>query len=145
MYYRLRDDQELYADEFMRHHRGMLKKLAEKPHEKELEEQLEETLQAQVIELALQELLTWRRSEMIQAENMAQSLGTKLTVLGTKHDKRALQAIVSDPDAPRVYLSHRITEHRRHNMDTRTDEGSPRRLDSRSQRGQHSPPGIRAP
>ena len=122
MYYRLRDDKELYADEFMRHHRNMLKKLAERPQKGELEEQLDETLQAQVIELALGELLAWRRSEMIQAENMAQSLGTSLTVLGTKHDKRVLHAIVSDPDAPRVYLSHRITEHRRSNMDSRTTD-----------------------
>lgn len=124
MYYRLREDGELYADDFMSTHRGMLRKLAEEPSEDEsrrdFEEELDETLQAQVIELALGELLSWRRSEMIQAENMAQSLGAKLTVLGTKHDGRALRTLVTNPDAPRIYLSHRITEHRRANMSTRT-------------------------
>lgn len=126
MFYRLRVDGELYADDFMSTHRDMLKKLTEEPPEDEprqdFEAELNETLQAQVIDLALGELLSWRRSEMIQAENMAQSLGAKLTVLGTKHDQRALQAIVTNPDVPRIYLSHRITEHRRANMGTRTAE-----------------------
>ena len=126
MYYRLRGDNELYGDEFMKHHRDMLRKLAEKPshldpqRQHKMELQLEKTLQEQVIELALGELLTWRRSEMIQAENIARSLGAKLTILGTKHDQYSLQAIVMNPDAPRTYLSHRISEHRRHNMDSRT-------------------------
>lgn len=122
MYYRLRGDRELYADVFMKHHRRMLKKLTEHVEEDGLAEKLEEGLQSQVIELALGDLLMWRRSEMIQAENIAQTLRTKLTVLGTKHDKRALRTIVHNPDAPRIYLSHRITEHRRHNMDTCTEE-----------------------
>lgn len=126
MYYRLRQDGELYADDFMSTHRDMLRKLAEEPPENEsrqdFEAELDETLQAQVVDLALGELLSWRRSEMIQAENMAQSLGAKLTILGTKHDQRALRSLVTNPDAPRIYLSHRITEHRRANMDTRTAE-----------------------
>ena len=122
MYYRLRGSQDLYADEFMAHDRNMLKKLVRMPEKEKLQLQVEKGIQAQVIEQALGELLTWRRSEMIQAENMAQSLGAKLTVLGTKHDERVLRTIVSDSDSPRIYLSHRITEHRRYNMDTRTPD-----------------------
>ena len=126
MFYRLREDGELYADDFMSKHGDMLRKLAAEPSEDEsgqdFDKELDKTLQAQVIELALGELLSWRRSEMIQAENMAQSLGAKLTVLGTKHDRRALRAIFTNPDAPRIYLSHRITEHRRANMNTRSAE-----------------------
>ena len=120
MYYRLRGDKELYADEFMAHHRRMLKKLLQKTDDPRLQQKLDRVVQKQVIELALGDLLMWRRSEMIQAENMARSLGAKLTVLGTKHDNRVLQQIISNPDTPRIYLSHRITEHRRHNMSTRT-------------------------
>jgi len=122
MYYRLRGDGNLYADVFMKHHRRMLKKLTKHVEEDGLTEKLEEGLQSQVIELALGDLLMWRRSEMIQAENIAQTLRTKLTVLGTKHDERALRTIVQNPDAPRIYLSHRITEHRRYNMDTCTED-----------------------
>ena len=116
MFYRLSGPGELYGEEFMSHDRSTLKKLTDRMND--------DGLQVQATEIALGELLTWRRAEMIQAENMARSLGSHLTVLGTKHDKRALQTIVSNPDATRIYLSHRISEHRRHNTEKVT-QGRP--------------------
>lgn len=113
MFDRLRDPGDLYSDLNMQQHREMLKKLSPKMGKR--------GLQAQVIDIALGELLSWRRSEMIQAENLAHSLKAKLTVLGTKHDKQALLALITDPNTPRIYLSHRITEPRRHNNATRSD------------------------
>lgn len=114
MFFRLSGPGELYGEEFMSHDRSTLKKLTDRMND--------DGLQVQAREIALGELLSWRRAEMIQAENMARSLGSHLTVLGTKHDKRALQAIVSNPDAARIYLSHRISEHRRHNTETVTQD-----------------------
>lgn len=114
MFYRLSGPDELYSEEFMSHDRSTLKRLTDRMSD--------EGLQIQATEIALGELLSWRRAEMIQAENMARSLGSQLTVLGIKHDRRALQAIVSNPDATRIYLSHRISEHRRHNTGTVTQD-----------------------
>ncbi len=114
MFSRLRGDGALYGSDFMAHDRDALKKLTNGMNR--------DGLEVQAVENALGELLAWRRAEMIQAENIARSLGARLTVLGTKHHRDSLQTIVSDPDAPRIYLSHRISEHRRHNMATVTQD-----------------------
>lgn len=112
MFRRLQGDGHLYSDDNMRQHRDMLSKLFDEPDE--------QGLQALAVEVALGELIAWRRAEMIQAENLAKSLGARLTVLGTKHDRRVLEILLAKPDAPRIYLSHRITEPRRHNSGNRT-------------------------
>ena len=114
MFCRLQGNGDLYSDEHMQQHQQMLSRLS---HELD-----ESGLQAVAIEMALSELLSWRRAEMIQAENIARSLGAKLTVLGAKHDRRALEILLTKPDAPRIYLSHRITEPRRYKNDSRTKE-----------------------
>jgi hypothetical protein len=58
------------------------------------------------------QLLGWRRSEMIQAETLARQLSTKATVLGVKHSADALATLVSSPNNPTVYFSHKITQPR---------------------------------
>ena len=114
MFCRLQGPSDLYSDEHMQQHREMLSRSSRA---------LDRSgLQAQAIEVAFGELLSWRRAEMIQAENIARSLGARLSVLGVKHDRRALEIILARPDAPRTYLSHRITEPRQHNNDSRTRE-----------------------
>lgn len=112
MFCRLQGDLDLYSDRNMAQHRDMLAKLAPELNQP--------GLQAYAVEIALGELIAWRRAEMIHAENLAKSLGARFTVLGTKHHRRALEILVARPDAPRIYLSHRITEPRRHNSRTRT-------------------------
>ena len=79
----------------------------------------------QAVGLALDELISWRRAEMIQAENVARSLDCDLTLLGTKHTRRSLISLVSPSDVPRIYLSHRITEPRRANIESLIQTGSP--------------------
>lgn len=76
----------------------------------------EPQLRIQAIESALGELLAWRKAEMIQAENIARSLRCDLTILATKHSRDSLRALVSHTAAPRIYLSHRISELRRSHM-----------------------------
>ena len=71
-------------------------------------------------ELALTELMSWRRSEMITAENIARTLGCEVTFLGLKHTQESLKQLVSAPAVPRIYLSHRISEARRNNMSSRS-------------------------
>ena len=114
MFCRLHDPGDLYSDEHMQQRREILSKSSRR---------LDESgRQAHAMESALGELLSWRRAEMIQAENMARSLGAKLTVFGTKHDRRALEILLAEPHAPRIYLSHRITEPRRHNNASRAEQ-----------------------
>ena len=72
----------------------------------------------QAMETALEELISWRRAEMVQAENVARSLDCDLTLLGIKHTKKSLTQLVSNTRIPRVYLSHRITELRRANVES---------------------------
>ena len=73
-------------------------------------------LRIQAVEVALGDLLAWRRAEMIQAENLARSLRCEFTIMATKHSKAALVALVNNVEAPRIYLSHRISEMRRASM-----------------------------
>ena len=72
-------------------------------------------LRLEAKELALGHLMSWRRSEMIYAENIARILGANFTILGTKHSKAALRHLAESAEIPRIYLSHRISEVRRLN------------------------------
>ncbi|WP_423915747.1 hypothetical protein [Candidatus Poriferisodalis sp.] len=72
-------------------------------------------LRLEAKELALGHLMSWRRSEMIYAENIARILGANFTILGTKHSKTALWHLAKSSEIPRTYLSHRISEVRRLN------------------------------
>jgi hypothetical protein len=72
-----------------------------------------------VTEAALSQLLSWRRAEMFQAENLACVLGCEsLTLLAAKHSFASLEALIDNPGSPRTYLSHRISEPRRMNLAT---------------------------
>ena len=69
----------------------------------------------EALELALGHLMSWRRSEMIYAENLARALAADFTVLGTKHSLRSLGHLTRSLSTPKTYLSHRISEERRIN------------------------------
>lgn len=88
----------------------------EEHEEKKERKRIEQEYGVQCVEYALGELMAWRRAEMIQAENVARSLGCDLTILGSKHSYRALEALISSTRVPRIYLSHRITELRKANI-----------------------------
>lgn len=66
-------------------------------------------------ELALMQLISWRRAEMLQAENLARTLGAEFTLLGTKHSWESFQYLVEGSTTHKAYLSHRISEVRRKN------------------------------
>lgn len=70
-------------------------------------------IRVQAVELALGELLSWRQAEMVRAESVARTLGRDLTLFATKHTRASLRLLAEQPDTPRVYLSHRISEPRR--------------------------------
>ena len=72
-------------------------------------------LEIEALELALGHLMSWRRSEMIYAENLARALAADFTVLGTKHSLRSLRHLARSMSTPKTYLSHRISEVRRMN------------------------------
>lgn len=82
----------------------------------------EKEYRVQGIELALGELMAWRRAEMIYAENIARTLKCDLTVFGIKHSRESLEHLVRHPRASRIYLSHRITELRKANKASRKSE-----------------------
>lgn len=75
-----------------------------------------ELLKFEVRRRSLESLAAWRRAELVQAEALANALGSgPLTVLGVKHHLSALEALVLEPGARAIYLSHKITEARRFN------------------------------
>lgn len=62
----------------------------------------------------LQTLLSWRRSEMVTAENLASQLKVPLTLMGVKHPRMCSRLLVRSPEVglPVTYISHPITRHR---------------------------------
>jgi hypothetical protein len=111
MYTRLQGDGDLYSPEVLLKISKQLRKLGFQGKLTKQELRLMQLqLKLEATEHALDHLLLWRRAEMTQAENLALSLGAELTLLGTKHSADALRAIVDSKNAPRIYLSHRITE-----------------------------------
>ena len=69
----------------------------------------------EAVELALMQLIAWRRNEIVQAENLARTLGAEFTLLGTKHSWNSFRYLVERPAIRKTYLSHRISEVRRRN------------------------------
>ena len=119
MFSRLNQDMNLYDDRSLTSVMNEIRKLsatdATNTHS-------DSELRIQAVESALGDLLAWRRAEMIQAENIARSLKCDLTILATKHSEESLAVLVSDVEAPRVYVSHRISELRRAHMQRRLDD-----------------------
>jgi hypothetical protein len=62
---------------------------------------------------SLQELLHWRRSEIIHAENLARQFDAPLFILGLKHPLDSFRIALGAPQPQRIYISHRISEPRR--------------------------------
>jgi hypothetical protein len=118
MFDRLQGKYDIYGSNVLTTHRMQLSKFAYSgPFQNDQDARIvEEGLGALTIENALSHLLSWRRSEMVQAENIATVLDCELTLLGVKHSSDALAALVNDPGSPTIYLSHRITEPRRMNL-----------------------------
>ena len=59
-------------------------------------------------------LVSWRRHESLSAETLATALGARFTVLGIKHERTALERLVTAGDTVRTaYISHPISAYRR--------------------------------
>lgn len=100
---------------------GIWRFVGRRKRQPELSEEARRVMHSpEAVELALTQLMGWRRSEMVKAENLARTLGCELTILGTKHTRESLNALVRDATIPRVYLSHRISELRRVNKESRS-------------------------
>ena len=122
MYCRLRGTRDLYNDAIMRNKKVLIGNLRgidldrpPKDWEQEDIDLTESRLACEALELALGHLMSWRRSEMIYAENLARALGADFTVLGTKHSLTSLRHLTRSLSTPKTYLSHRISEVRRMN------------------------------
>lgn len=120
MFSRLNQDMNLYDERSLTSMMNEIRKLSPTDATKTYSDP---ELRIQAVESALGDLLAWRRAEMIQAENIARSLKCDLTILATKHSEDSLSALVRNVEAPRIYLSHRISELRRAHMQRRA-EGS---------------------
>jgi hypothetical protein len=111
MFVRLQGPGDLYSEQVLAKTAKQLKKLGYRGKLTAPEKRLQNLqLRLEATEHALDHLLGWRRAEMIEAENLALSLGAELTLLATKHSADALRCLVDKTDVPRTYLSHRITE-----------------------------------
>jgi len=79
-----------------------------------------ENLRIEAIAKSLIRLMTWRKTEMMEAEHLARNLSTlygrrvPLSVLGTKHQLAALQSLI-EGGRKAIYISHKITEPREEN------------------------------
>lgn len=121
MYHRLQAPNDLYGARSQANVSSLLARLGVKRESLKTPaaaKRLDAQLELEAVEHAAQHLLSWRRAEMLQAENLAYALGAQFTVLGVKHSFSALAKLVTDPDLPKVYLSHRITEVRSMNIET---------------------------
>ena len=79
---------------------------------------------------ALSLLITWRRAEMMLADNLATNLGPdgnplRLVLFGLKHEFRVLRSLLHNNETCTVYLSHRIRELRGMNIDDSSFESRP--------------------
>ena len=123
MFLRLQKDGDLYEKENIDRDADLLKKLRkflpmDKPYrlsEGDQERIYEKRLRLESTEMALMQLIHWRRAEMMHAENLARTLGAEFTLLGTKHSWESFWYVVERPATPKTYLSHRISEVRRKN------------------------------
>lgn len=68
-------------------------------------------LDSQVNELRF--LLSWRRSEMLAAESLADELGVPLYLLGVKHPLEVFRIALEGTAPSATYISHPISRHRR--------------------------------
>ncbi len=120
MFCRLQGADDMYSPDVMSKMTGLLAKFSPRAPDLDASESqmLDSRLQLEAVEVALGHLISWRRAEMIQAENIARTLGANFTVLGTKHSRRVLLSLARGWDVPSTYLSHRITEIRRMNKGT---------------------------
>ena len=115
MYFRLCGDQEIYGQRAM-DARGIGFSVLSTRSPSGGDDTLgQERLKLELVESALQHLITWRRTEMFHAENIARSIDADFTILGVKHTARTLMALASRKRTPKIYLSHRISEVRRIN------------------------------
>ena len=89
-------------------------------------------VRVQSVELALEELLAWRRTEMVYAESVARSLKCDLTVLGTKHTQASVELLIHETEVPRC--TYPIVSVNRDERSTPTDLSQIQR-----------PPGARSP
>ena len=120
MFSRLQEKGGLYSKESIRGRAKLLSKLAysrDTTYES-LDDSAKDRLRLEATEVALSHLISWRRAEMIHAENIARYFGAELTVLGTKHSRSALKLLAGLGSTPKTYLSHRISEPRRMNKAT---------------------------
>ena len=129
MYCRLRGPRGLYGDRAMRRDARLLSKLTPEPKKpdtkaleslKDYKKKLEDHFRSrrvEALELALQQLIMWRRAEMILAENIALTLGADFTLLGTKHSNEVLKYLARPSPVPKTYISHRISAVRRKNKE----------------------------
>lgn len=122
MYCRLRGPNDLYGDNVIRNKAYLIAGLRGidlyQPPEswtKEEVKQSKDRFRIEALELALGHLMSWRRSEMAYAENLARTLGADFTVLGTKHSLSSIGHLTRSLSMPKIYLSHRISDVRRMN------------------------------
>ena len=120
MFNRLNHGMNLYDDRGLMSMMNDIRKLS--ATDADIQHYSEPQLRVQAVESALGDLLAWRKAEMIQAENLARSLQCVFTILATKHTADSLKALVTNVKAPRVYLSHRISELRRAHMKKRSED-----------------------
>lgn len=68
----------------------------------------------------VQQLMAWRRAEMVQADLLARQLGCPLTVLGVKHAAEVLAPLFLEnaDDVQTAYVSHPISGPRREHRQT---------------------------
>ena len=136
MFSRLRGPNELYNDGVIKARAELLAKFWRRPTDPGTSAPPEERSKyerdrkifdsrrrLEVMELALGQLIAWRRAEMIQAESLARTLDAEFTLLGTKHSKPILGDLARGSGLPKIYISHRISEVRRMNKSTNSLPG----------------------
>lgn len=150
MFLRLQKEGDLYERENIQRDADLLKKLrAFRPvadrtglSEEEQERIYERRLRLESTEMALMQLIYWRRAEMMQAENLARALGAEFTLLGTKHSWESFRYVVECPATRKTYLSHRISEVRRKNKEVNALPSCIGSLGGCGRRSERPPPRV---